>query len=583
MTIAMTNRWRTIRGELSSRAKVLQSACLLIAFAAFLTAARVGAQASQFSIGVLPFADNTGSGQDISGSVSRAVQAEILHSTHLNGRVLSLDSGVTPNNLDPQHALAIGRTQGVDVVVIGTVLEATSSQSSGSAGLPSFGGISLGGRKQSTKAQVTLQADLYNTTTGQKIDSIRQTGNASQTKIGADVSTDLGSMNSGGDSFDNSALGKAFHQAVANVVKEISGDQGQMSHYTVAPDTAAAASATAAAPAGAALPAAAAGAAASPAVLKVYQNYDFTPGETIVFADDFTSTQDGEFPDRWQLISGQGVVNANNGKSAFYLTDGNYARVGPRIKNKSYLSDPYTVEFDWFPAPGAYGINVFLKSDSDEERLGLNFDSFEFQGTNGAANLSASLPASLQGDGIRGSWHHVAIAAKGTQMKVYLDQYRILVIPDTAMSATSVQLGGIAGQDTPLVFTNVRLATGGGMNMIGQQFTDAKIVTHGILFDVDKATLRPESMGTLNQIKRIMTQNPALKFEIDGHTDNTGAAAHNLTLSQQRADAVKAQLVSMGIDGARLSTKGFGDTKPMADNATPEGQANNRRVEFVRM
>ena len=390
---------------------------------------------------------------------------------------------------------------------------------------------------------MTLQADLYNTTTGQKIDSIRQTGNASQTKIGADVSTDLGSMNSGGDSFDNSALGKAFHQAVANVVKEISGDQGQMSHYTVAPDTAAAASATAAAPAGAALPAAAAGAAASPAVLKVYQNYDFTPGETIVFADDFTSTQDGEFPDRWQLISGQGVVNANNGKSAFYLTDGNYARVGPRIKNKSYLSDPYTVEFDWFPAPGAYGINVFLKSDSDEERLGLNFDSFEFQGTNGAANLSASLPASLQGDGIRGSWHHVAIAAKGTQMKVYLDQYRILVIPDTAMSATSVQLGGIAGQDTPLVFTNVRLATGGGMNMIGQQFTDAKIVTHGILFDVDKATLRPESMGTLNQIKRIMTQNPALKFEIDGHTDNTGAAAHNLTLSQQRADAVKAQLV----------------------------------------
>jgi outer membrane protein OmpA-like peptidoglycan-associated protein len=121
------------------------------------------------------------------------------------------------------------------------------------------------------------------------------------------------------------------------------------------------------------------------------------------------------------------------------------------------------------------------------------------------------------------------------------------------------------------------------MNIIGQKFTDAKIVTHGINFDVDKATLRPESMGTLNQIKRIMTDSPDLQFEIDGHTDNTGVAAHNLTLSQQRAEAVKAQLVTMGISASRLTAKGFGDSKPTADNTTSEGKANNRRVEFVKI
>src|SRR6185437_11424193 len=142
--------------------------------------------------------------------------------------------------------------------------------------------------------------------------------------------------------------------------------------------------------------------------------------------------------------------------------------------------------------------------------------------------------------------------------------------------------GGIGDAEHPIVFRNFRLAQGGNMNMIGQKFTDAKIVTHGINFDVDKATLRPESMGTLNMIVAILKNNPDVKFEIDGHTDNSGDPAHNLQLSQERADAVKAQLVTMGIDASRLTTKGFGSTVPIADNSTPEGRANNRRVEFVR-
>ncbi|HEY5462372.1 MAG TPA: OmpA family protein [Hanamia sp.] len=129
---------------------------------------------------------------------------------------------------------------------------------------------------------------------------------------------------------------------------------------------------------------------------------------------------------------------------------------------------------------------------------------------------------------------------------------------------------------------NIRIAAG-GIDIYKKITTDGKIIMHGILFDVDKATLKPESMGSINQIYNLMKKQADLKFEIDGHTDNTGDAAHNLTLSQQRADAVKVQLVNMGIDGSRLTTKGFGDTKPISDNNTPEGKANNRRVEFVKM
>jgi outer membrane protein OmpA-like peptidoglycan-associated protein len=121
------------------------------------------------------------------------------------------------------------------------------------------------------------------------------------------------------------------------------------------------------------------------------------------------------------------------------------------------------------------------------------------------------------------------------------------------------------------------------MNMIGKKFTESKIVTHGINFDVDKATIKPESMGTLNMIVGVLKDNPDLKFEIDGHTDNSGTTTHNLTLSQQRADAVKDQLVKMGVDASRLTSKGFGDSKPISDNTSLEGKANNRRVEFVKI
>ena len=119
--------------------------------------------------------------------------------------------------------------------------------------------------------------------------------------------------------------------------------------------------------------------------------------------------------------------------------------------------------------------------------------------------------------------------------------------------------------------------------MIGNILTNGKFITHGITFDVDKAIIKPESMGVLNQVAKFLKDNGSVKMEIDGHTDNSGASAHNLILSQQRADAVKAQLIAMGIDASRLSTKGFGDAKPISDNNTPESKANNRRVEFVKI
>ena len=323
--------------------------------------------------------------------------------------------------------------------------------------------------------------------------------------------------------------------------------------------------------------------------LKVYQNYDFIPGDKILFEDNFVGDQDGEFPAHWELKSGQAVLNkTSTGEEALFLTDGNYARVIPRMKTAKYLTDPFTIEYDFYAqTEGSNGLivmfNGFDKNEGFDREASLSITCCEVGFTPWAGEgFSKGMAGTDWTEGFRNKWHHVAIACKNHQMKVYLDQTRILVVPDTKGDFESAVFAGIGEEKNPIIFKNVRIASGGAMNMMGKKFTESKIVTHGINFDIDKATIKPESMGTLNMIVQVMKDNSDIKFEVGGHTDNSGTPAHNQTLSQQRADAVKEQLVKMGIDATRLTTKGFGDTKPVSDNTSLEGKANNRRVEFVK-
>jgi hypothetical protein len=183
----------------------------------------------QFKVGLLPFVDNTASGDETVGiAISRAVQAEFSHSTPMIGRVLKLADGVSAGDVDSEKAVEIGKSNNVDVVMVGTVLEASSEESQRSVQSPSLGGQTVGGNVRSVKSVVTLQADLYNVVDGHKIDSIRMTGRASDTKLGTDVTTDFGSISSGGSSFDASPIGKALHNAVVDLVKKIAADQPKM-------------------------------------------------------------------------------------------------------------------------------------------------------------------------------------------------------------------------------------------------------------------------------------------------------------------------------------------------------------------
>jgi OmpA-OmpF porin, OOP family len=106
------------------------------------------------------------------------------------------------------------------------------------------------------------------------------------------------------------------------------------------------------------------------------------------------------------------------------------------------------------------------------------------------------------------------------------------------------------------------------------------IKLNNIYFDFDKFELQPESFTELDRVYKFLSENPDVKIEISAHTDSKGGDDYNLQLSQKRAESVVSYLISKGIDGARLTAKGYGEANPVGDNETEEGRAQNRRVEM---
>lgn len=111
---------------------------------------------------------------------------------------------------------------------------------------------------------------------------------------------------------------------------------------------------------------------------------------------------------------------------------------------------------------------------------------------------------------------------------------------------------------------------------------EGRVQVYGILFDLDSAVIRSESRPVLDEMLGVLRGEADWKLIIEGHTDSSGSDEHNQTLSLQRAESVKTYLVKRGIAADRLQAKGFGESRPVADNATELGRAQNRRVELVR-
>ncbi len=318
-----------------------------------------------------------------------------------------------------------------------------------------------------------------------------------------------------------------------------------------------------------------------------WAKYDFVPGQTVIFEDGPSKDEEnGEFPSRWDLYKGNAEIGEVNGKNVImFLSSSTY--IVPYLKNskEDYLPDVFTLEMDvWFS-----------KSSSTANRVWVYLGDKKNQGYNDGSSVSLTImPHSLEfldsekdypgtedvGWTVErtGSWRHIAIAYTKGKFKAYMNDTRLINVPHLEVNPTGIT---IESQNDNIFIKNIRLAKG-GVKYYDRVLSDGKIVENGIRFDVNKATLKPESMGPINKIYKLMTKYPDLKFSVEGHTDSDGDAASNLKLSEARSKAVMNKLMAMGIPADRLKYKGLGESKPIDTNATPEGRANNRRVEFVK-
>jgi OOP family OmpA-OmpF porin len=106
------------------------------------------------------------------------------------------------------------------------------------------------------------------------------------------------------------------------------------------------------------------------------------------------------------------------------------------------------------------------------------------------------------------------------------------------------------------------------------------IILDDVLFDFDKTNIKPEAAGILDRLVAFMNENKDKRVALSGHTDSIGTEKYNQGLSERRAASVKSYLMKKGVDSSRVTSQGFGESKPIADNKTKEGRAKNRRVEI---
>jgi outer membrane protein OmpA-like peptidoglycan-associated protein len=319
-----------------------------------------------------------------------------------------------------------------------------------------------------------------------------------------------------------------------------------------------------------------------------WANYDFVPGETVLFYEDFANDRVGDFPRRLTFVRGNWEIVEWQGRRLLRNTGPRHAAV--QIPLPSPLPERFTIEIEaYFPHPNQQLIIATAPPQGAGNVAQIEGNFFQIavmQGGTGVTSRSNTAVKSLNPTEIVSKeLAPVRIMVDGTYAKVYVGEQRVANVPNAELRrGASLHLENtyFADETNAMLLGTIRIAAG-GRDLYDELDEKGRVATQGILFATGSARIRPESTPTLHEIGAMLQEHPDLAISIEGHTDDVGDDASNQTLSEQRAAAVKAYLVdTFGIDAARLDTAGFGESKPAIPDTSPEARQQNRRVELVR-
>jgi len=349
--------------------------------------------------------------------------------------------------------------------------------------------------------------------------------------------------------------------------------------------------------------------------LKSFSKYDFVPGDSILYYENYDKETIAELPVGWNTSGSGEVVTLDK-------VEGKWLRLHKQFiyltNNTKEFGENYTVEFDfilqlknngWMFPEFNFGLfstnkepntnNSFLKDNRKYAAVFTSVHPGMFKSSsvklNSYLDNKGYFTSDLKSIGkleesFTGIPVHVAIQVQKERYRMWINEEKLFDAPKAtppgyAMNQLKFDVGftNYAEEQYGVFISNIKVATG-KPDARHKLVEEGKFSTTGILFDVNSDKIKPTSYGVVKEIADVLQQNSGIKIKIIGHTDSDGSDASNLELSTKRSAAVKDMLVNeFGIDASRLETDGKGETQPVTDNKTKEGKAANRRVEFVKL